>query len=347
MDLSVVIRELLYLEDCVIIPGFGGFVTNYLSARVLRENNTFLPPAKEIGFNSELVHDDGTLTRYTAARYDLSEAEARQKLNAFIQDIQKRMAQGDRVFLEGIGSFALDLEGKPQFSADLGVNFLVDSFGLSPFHFRELKAQHEGAFSRSPLFRQEAAPVRTVLPGSEGPKTISRHQVAKVAIAIPALVILSLIPFNARVTQVLKKHPANLAPLPSLYRLDYPVNDTFRSGREITYPYTDSLPATYAEPVSQGPEEQKKTPVVTETPVVQLPVSSQSYPIIAGSFQSELNARKLSAALAQRGHTSSVMLAENGYYRVTIASFNNLSEAERALPQLRERESSLKLWILR
>ncbi len=62
MEISQYIKELLILNDCVIIPEFGGFVANYKPATI--ENNQFFPPAKEIAFNNKLVSNDGLLIKH-------------------------------------------------------------------------------------------------------------------------------------------------------------------------------------------------------------------------------------------------------------------------------------------
>ena len=60
INISKHIVELLYLNDCVIIPEFGGFITNYKSSIVNNVNN-FIPPSKQITFNKNLKDNDGLL----------------------------------------------------------------------------------------------------------------------------------------------------------------------------------------------------------------------------------------------------------------------------------------------
>ncbi|NLA48282.1 MAG: hypothetical protein GX876_02335, partial [Bacteroidales bacterium] len=61
MDITSFIRELLFSHDCVIVPGFGGFVGNYAPARIDRATSTFYPPSKQISFNRNLRNNDGLL----------------------------------------------------------------------------------------------------------------------------------------------------------------------------------------------------------------------------------------------------------------------------------------------
>ena len=53
IELSQHIEVLLLENDCVIVPGLGGFVAHYTPAIQLEEN-MFLPPTRTIGFNPQL-----------------------------------------------------------------------------------------------------------------------------------------------------------------------------------------------------------------------------------------------------------------------------------------------------
>ena len=41
-------------NDCVMVPGLGGFVAHYTPAMRVAEENVFLPPTRIIGFNPQL-----------------------------------------------------------------------------------------------------------------------------------------------------------------------------------------------------------------------------------------------------------------------------------------------------
>ncbi|MCK5537667.1 MAG: hypothetical protein KAI79_12630, partial [Bacteroidales bacterium] len=62
--LSKYIRDLLYRYECVIIPEFGGLLTKTISTKIDEETNTFYPPTKQLGFNSQLIENDGLLANH-------------------------------------------------------------------------------------------------------------------------------------------------------------------------------------------------------------------------------------------------------------------------------------------
>ena len=56
--------EILLLDnECVIIPGFGGFTSHYVSARYDDRDNMFLPPIRIVGFNPQLRINDSLLVQ--------------------------------------------------------------------------------------------------------------------------------------------------------------------------------------------------------------------------------------------------------------------------------------------
>ena len=55
------IVKLLHDHNYVIVPGFGGFVTNYQPAKVHPTSFIFNSPSKSVAFNVNLTSNDGLL----------------------------------------------------------------------------------------------------------------------------------------------------------------------------------------------------------------------------------------------------------------------------------------------
>ncbi|MCK5765559.1 MAG: SPOR domain-containing protein, partial [Bacteroidales bacterium] len=60
------ISELLFDHDCVILPGVGGFLTNYSGARIHPIRHSFQPAARTLVFNANLRTNDGLLIDYVS-----------------------------------------------------------------------------------------------------------------------------------------------------------------------------------------------------------------------------------------------------------------------------------------
>lgn len=76
IELAQHIEILLLENDCVIVPGLGGFVAHYTSAMRVAEENIFLPPTRIIGFNPQLKMNDGLLVQSYMAVYDTDFSDA-------------------------------------------------------------------------------------------------------------------------------------------------------------------------------------------------------------------------------------------------------------------------------
>jgi len=126
------ISDLLYRYECVIVPNFGGFVTNEISAKVNHFTHTFYPPSKQLTFNSHLQNNDGLLVNYVAAAKNISYSEALEVIEKEVVE-WKLLMNVEVLELENIGSFKLNKERKLIFEPSNSLNYLSSSFGLGSY----------------------------------------------------------------------------------------------------------------------------------------------------------------------------------------------------------------------
>ena len=131
MALEDYIKDLLYRYDCVIIPNFGGFVTNQISAQIDTDSNTFYPPTKQIGFNVNLNHNDGLLANYIASVENISFDQATSKIKVTVSQWNK-LIKTSAFDIKNIGSFSLNEKNQLIFNPTNNINYLKSSFGLTP-----------------------------------------------------------------------------------------------------------------------------------------------------------------------------------------------------------------------
>ena len=130
MTLANYINDLLYRYDCVIVPNFGGFVTNKIGAKVNDETQKFYPPKKQITFNTYLQHNDGLLANYVASNEKISFEEALQKIADTVADWKILLEEG-KVLIAEVGTLALNSNKQISFEPNPNSNFLTESFGLA------------------------------------------------------------------------------------------------------------------------------------------------------------------------------------------------------------------------
>lgn len=131
MTIATHISDLLYRYECVILPGFGAFLTQREPARYNEDSQAFFPPKKRISFNAQLVKNDGLLANYIADVSQISYSEAIYKIGEFVQKLNSQLEKKQPVTLENLGSFSLSAEGNLQFEPVKVHNFLTEAFGLS------------------------------------------------------------------------------------------------------------------------------------------------------------------------------------------------------------------------
>lgn len=138
MQLETYIKDLLYRYECVIVPGFGAFLTHYKSAVIDGSTHTFYPPAKSLSFNRQLQTNDGLLANYIASANNCSYETALSQIRNFTSKLSLNLSEGEQITLKGIGDFQLNTEGSVQFVPSSSENFDTASFGLSSFISTEI-----------------------------------------------------------------------------------------------------------------------------------------------------------------------------------------------------------------
>lgn len=132
MRLANYISDLLYRYECVIIPEFGGFITQEISATVNHFTHTFKAPSKKIGFNAHLKNSDGLLINYVATSETMPFDQAATLIAKEVAE-WKNLLKSDTLVLEDIGSISQNSEGMYVFEPSNEVNYLTTSFGLTTY----------------------------------------------------------------------------------------------------------------------------------------------------------------------------------------------------------------------
>lgn len=130
MTIASHISDLLYRYECVILPGFGAFLTQKESAHYNESAQAFYPPKKHISFNSQLKKNDGLLANYIADVQQISYPAAVYKVEEYVQKLNLQLEKKQQVDLEKLGSFTLSEEDTLQFEPLAGTNYLTEAFGL-------------------------------------------------------------------------------------------------------------------------------------------------------------------------------------------------------------------------
>lgn len=141
--------EILLLDnDCVIVPGFGGFVTQHVPAHYEREEGMYFPPIRTLGFNPHLKMNDSLLVQSYADTHEMSYPDAMHCVEAEVEEMRKRLGEEGRCELHGLGMLLLNGDGNMEFEPCLAGVLTPRYYGLSSY---EIACLEEKASQSAPV----------------------------------------------------------------------------------------------------------------------------------------------------------------------------------------------------
>jgi len=290
VDIKTFIRELLFGNDCVIIPGFGGFIGNFSPARLDENSGTFYPAVKQISFNRNLNHNDGLLISKISQATGVNYGDARHKVEEFVRELTGRLARGEKVVFDHIGTFVNNYEKNIQFEPEANINYHPGSFGLESFQWFPEK---EYDVRKRVIRHLSKEPVRI---------SATRKNLWRAAVLIPVLALLIAVPLKT---------------------------DRFRPGVEATSlnPLVTAEFENNKKAIDETVVIVPDSNVTIRVEIPSKPVEEAHYSIITGSFKSEENALSHVDFLKADGYEPEIHQASNGFYRVTATTCSNMETA--------------------
>lgn len=341
------IHDLLFQHDCVIVPGFGGFLTHYRPARLDEQRRLVHPPSKDLSFNKHLVRQDGLLVDQLVRHEGLDFQAAKSKIEEEVEEWRWKLQRQGRLEVLQVGTFFHDQEQNLQFEPDRRVNFLKDAYGLRPV-------------AAVPVERPEILPKLAVLPlaGSQSDPEERRRTPAFLAAAATIAILLT-----AATWWVVGSTGPNSIAMGGF--------DLFGSAGPARYIFPGAPPAPVGTPVEasiwsapadiQGVHEMPiagpdvaavavnfgQTPekAEPESTAVDTPVVRSRYHIIGGCFLERENADRFISELQAKGFAASLIDQKGGLYRVAYGSYPLKSTAAEALEAVRKEEAP-DAWML-
>lgn len=311
MNIPFYINELLFENDCVVIPGFGGMITRMSHARVLPGKYMHFPPSRNLYFNQNIRNNDGLLAHYISSKEKLSYDLCVVKLEAFANECLSILKNKKSLDLQPLGLFTMNEEDKIIFEPSDKENYHYNSFGMNPV---------------------QAVPVRrekTIIKKREANQEKSLRKVWYYAAAatVTLLLCFAYLFIEQNSNSLIHKNQSNLN-----------IFDTMHSKPE---PAKISAP-----PVAVKPENAEvKVTRQADIHKSEEPAFKDFY-IIAGSFSSEKRAEKFLHQLEQKG-MKATLLSNPGetMIRVSLGHFHSKEEARQELPKIRESVNE-NSWIL-
>jgi len=291
------ISELLFLHDCIILPNFGGFVSNPQSVKLNKITGVLTPPSKQILFNTNLKTNDGLLITHISNKEDVSQDLAKNEVENYVAKITEKLNSSKVLRIDKIGLFTLGKEGNIIFLQDSTNNYNLDSFGM--------KTIHNKAVVRETIVEEKvAATIKTIRTHNNSPKTFLRA--AAVIIPLVALSYLTISEQNN-------------------------INNIYTQMASLN-PFT---PTKVIETTNKIEEVVIITPKIIAEEVAPVIISQKTYYIIAGAFAEQKNANKMLVKLNKWNYNATIVEGGN-FLRVSYDTFNSKDKAIIALNKIKQ-----------
>lgn len=369
-DLVRHIEALLVGNDCVIVPGLGGFIIHYTPAVWVEKDNVFLPPTRMTGFNARLKVNDGLLVQsYMTARH-VDFAKAAKFVEKDVDELLSLLHAEGKVTLGNIGELHLSIHNTLEFIPGSTPLCAPAFYGLESFGIRKLQKQEK---KEAPAPR--LAPVN--VPRSHKPATPHiqwREKAAFLsnAVAVVAIIILCFaLSIPVENTEVVKGNYAQLLPTdafclmkqqslaitplvekkeaaPAKPKAESKAAEVELPARKVVKP-TAKKPATTKAATSRPKVARKTTPAAPK-PVARTTKTTTSpriYHIIIASVGTTKDAENMARSLRKKGYAHAQAIIGGGKMRVCIDSYANEAEAYSALNRFRKDKNYQNAWILK
>lgn len=366
IELAKHIEVLLLENDCVIVPGFGGFIAHNRPAMYKEEDNEFYPPTRTIGFNPQLVMNDGLLAQSYMKTYSTDFPDATRKIEETVIQLKEQLYENGQFELNGVGTLYYNIKGRYEFEPLKDAFFTPNLYGLERFSLPLLSKEVQP--------QQPAPTVKTIQMSSRKEKkhiplrSWARNAVATVA-AVLLFFVLSIPVENTYIDE------ASYASLGSTAMFDAirnqsvattlsgegqqnqqekkkrirnnintlkPVTVKTEKVKPVAQPAAEVAPAQ-KNPTSQA-QVQEKEVTPKEKPASQPAVQKGSYIIIA-SLATKADADEQVKKYRENGYKDVQILESNGRYRIALHEGTSSSEAYQEVNQLRKNEQFKNAWV--
>lgn len=307
MQFERYISDLLYRYECVIIPEFGAFLTQNVSAQIHDSTHAMYPPKKVLSFNEQLTSNDGLLANYISNVEKIPFENANKKIAKKVKRLKSYLTAGETLSFANIGTIILNAQGNIAFEPSNEVNFRADAFGLSQFIAPAVQRE---------VYKEEVEVLEEKTPIAITPE--KRERVPYLRYAAVTLLVLT---FGGLVTSGIYfnniKTQNALVEQQAQEKIDHKI-------QEATFIIENPLPEI----------------------TLSLEKHIGNYHIVGGAFRVEANCDKKLNQLRDLGYKArKIGKNKYGLHQVVYASYNNRLDAQKALFEIR-RQNNKDAWLL-
>lgn len=132
-SIAAYVEMLLRKHECVVLPGFGAFLCNYVPAHFSDDNGlTINPPSRSLAFNGVLVESDGLLASSVARKEGIPYEAAVRRVAEEVELLRRQLDAFGEFQFGNMGIFHVGAEGQTAFSPNSLPSVNGPLYGLRP-----------------------------------------------------------------------------------------------------------------------------------------------------------------------------------------------------------------------
>lgn len=328
IELDRHIEILLLSNDCVIVPGLGGFMAHHVDARFDEADGTFLPPLRTLGFNPRLTMNDSLLVQSYIEAFDISYPEALRRIEAEVEELRQHLESEDCYELNGLGTLRLNSDGNLEFEPCEAGILTPNLYGLSTFELMPLATEEPKATESNEETLDETELTEEPADSAITIKMSWLRNAVAVAAAVLAFFMISTPISNNNAT------------------LDVQQSAFFKLPQHHASQDDDALnPSTSATDSTTCQEESIKA----SEDIVEETIATPTYTIVMASQVTQRNAEIFIAQLNKADYTKARLQtsSKTNMLRVVYGTYNSQEEAIDSLRSLRKQSKQFSdAWVL-
>lgn len=352
------INALLLENDCVIIPGFGGFITHYVPSQIEQESDIFSPPYRVIAFNPKLKLNDGLIAQAYMSTNGTSFTDANRRLNKDIAELVNTLTTSGSYTFPNIGVIKTDINGQLKFIPEDTKSNSTYNYGLDAFQIPNLvslRASKVLEAINTPSIHKEQ--IKRVKHSKEFVPYI-------VDVAALIAIILSFFMFSTPIknTEILGNsfntqkfteeinnqiQSSSLAFNPIIEKLNIKQNHANTAKSSIGNSDRTSIVPVNDEADEKVILNQESNLTLPKTETVDQTKPAKMYHIIVASMPTQQSAAEFAQNLVKEGYNKTTVIVGDGKQRVSLDSFATEAEAYKIISKLRKQPKFEQAWVLK
>lgn len=363
IELAKHIEVLLLENDCVIVPGLGGFIAHYRSSLYNKETRIFCPPLRSIGFNPKLVMNDGLLVQSYMQAYNTDFPDATRKIGKVVDTLKEKLYQEGHVCLNQVGTLYYNMNGNYEFEPTENGFFTPSLYGLEAFTPQRLAFQ---PILKPVTAKEEVMP--HTQPSKRKPMSAKRwmQHVAAIAAAILLFFVCSVPVKNTYIDEasyaslgseglfeaIRNQSAASIVISPTPQQTQQQTTRQQQTTKKLPKNNINTLKpvAVKTEKVEapiekESPAKTTKAPETTQPAATSVKAKGGNNHVIVASLTSQEDADKVVKSLKQKGYAGAQVLVSQGRYRVSLCNYARKTDAYQKVQEIKQQPDFASAWV--